>query len=67
MIATWWELEDPKDPESDRKEREDEGTVARIHAGGPEGWLVSLTFGPLFDLLRPSEFNPSQLRALLRA
>lgn len=40
------------------------GRVVRIHAANdaPEGWRITLDFGPDVPGDPPTEFNPSQLR-----
>jgi len=40
------------------------GRVVRIHAANdaPEGWRVTLNYGPEVSGDPPTEFNPSQLR-----
>ncbi len=72
MIAHWWEkgsriVGAPSCVESSVREQNDEGQVVGIARGGPEGWEITVSFGPLLDLLgRPLKFNPSQIRAILR-
>lgn len=62
VVARWWHETDP----GEWKERAEVGTVSRVFAGGSEGWLVEVTFGPLLDAhYRPKPFNPSQVDRLV--
>ena len=64
VTAHWWPHQVANEATNpDRKESTGEGEVVRIHAGGPEGWIVTLDFGPVQNQLRPTLFNPSQLLA----
>lgn len=60
VVAFWFE----KDGRTgDVTEQSDVGLVSAIKEGGDEGWLVSVHFGPVLDLVRPGWFNPSQIVA----
>lgn len=62
VVARWWRETNP----GEFLEESEVGTVHRVFAGGPEGWQVEVTFGPLLDAhLRPQPFNPSQVERLL--
>ena len=72
VIAFWWTTPSPEElggmllgPKL-IEETSDACQVTGIRKGGPEGWLVTVTFGPLLDLTRTTEFNPSQIRKLAR-
>lgn len=62
VVAHWWE----SDGRGGWTEAAESGQVVGLAPGGPEGWRVTVTFGPLLDLaLRPPEaFNPSQIEVL---
>lgn len=46
-------------------ETHEDGLVTGLRPSmGPEGWIVTVTFGPMLDQVRPTEFYPSQLTAI---
>ncbi len=45
-------------------ERTADGLVVGIRAGGPEAWIITLSFGPMWDSVLPREFTPSQISFL---
>lgn len=60
LVFHWEEREDGSVFEVER-----EGQVVAIRRGGEEGWIVSVSFGPAFDLLAgaPRELPPSRVFA----
>lgn len=59
VLARAWQ----RDENGDAVERVEAGQVVGLRAGGPEGWIASVSFGVLLDLANggPRDFNPSQL------
>lgn len=41
-----------------------DAVVAGIQKGGPEGWIVRVSFGPLLDAALRNELAPSQIVAV---
>lgn len=62
----WWAGKPTGYPVLSFEELHADGVVAAITAGGPEGWTVQVSLGPLLDLRPPpgwpGAFNPSQVR-----
>jgi len=61
--AHWWAEKVASDLGPSYGEVSADGTVARIYAGGAEGWIVELDFGALSGVY-PDSFNPSQIVVL---
>lgn len=62
----WWSAKPEGYPLATYTELHADGVVAAITRGGPEGWTVQVSLGPLRDLAPPAgwpgTFNPSQVR-----
>lgn len=68
VIAFWWEQRtDPEDGSVCQAQMHDVAIVTRLHregdGTGPRPWWATVTFGPVWDLLRPVVYDPAELLA----
>ncbi len=68
MVSHWWAAKPQGHSDGTYIERSSVGLVTGIRAGGPDAlpdaWVITISFGPLWDSMIPTEFTPSQISFL---
>lgn len=64
VVAFWWIQTEDEDGEVAMTQHHDVAIVARLHRErGVGAWRATVTFGPMLDLVHPTEYDPADLLA----